>query len=91
MQPPQGLVCQWALYVTSGAAGRSGRGEAWTHSPTVWGPLTPAQTLWPVGGSQECPSSPGGTLDRQGGLGSGRAQGGLSSRHQRGPAEVAPG
>lgn len=63
-----GPLCdQWGRWGPPAAV--VGAGEGWTHSPTVWGRLTPAQTLWPVGGSQECPSSLGGTLDRQGGLG----------------------
>lgn len=47
---------QWAHYLTCRATrGRRlavvGADEAWTHITTVWGWLTPTQTLWAVGGS----------------------------------------
>lgn len=90
MRPPQGRAVNGPS-VTSGAAGRSGRGEAQTHSPTVWGRPMPAQTLWLAGGSQECPSSLGGTLDRQGGLGRRACEGWPQEPPSKGPAGVAPG
>ena len=43
-----------------------GTGEAWTHSPTVWGRLMPAQTLWPVGGLPGMPFLPGGYFGQAG-------------------------
>lgn len=43
-----------------------GTGEAWTHSPTVWGRLMPAQTLWPVGGLLGMPFLPGGYFGQAG-------------------------
>lgn len=77
--------------MTSGTA--VGVGEAETHSPTVWGQLTPAQALRAVGGSQECPSSLGGSVLWTGRVvwGDGRVQDGLRDRRQRGRAVVAPG
>ena len=54
----------------------------------------PAQTLWPVGDSQECPSRLGGTVDWQGGLGrwacSGRTQELPSKGPGRGGARQVP-
>ena len=58
-----GPLCdQWGRWGPPAAV--AGVGEAWTHSPTVWGWLMPAQTLWLVGGSQEC--LPGGHLGQTG-------------------------
>ena len=53
-----GSLCdQWGCWGPPAAV--VGTGEAWTHSPTVWGRLMPAQTLWPVGGLPGMPFLPG--------------------------------
>lgn len=87
---------QWALYVTSGAAG--GR------RPPSWARVRPGHTV-PLCGAGLCPPRPCGqwgtprnALPAWGALwtgrvvwGDGRVQGGLRSRRQRALAEVAPG
>lgn len=51
-QASMGPLCdQWGRWGPPAAV--VGVGKAWTHSPTVWGWFMSAQTLWPVGGSQE--------------------------------------
>lgn len=77
---------QWALYVTREAAGGPpaavvGMGKFWTHSPTVWDRLMPAQTL----------SSWGALWAGRVVWGGGCVQGGVGSHRQRGPADGAPG
>lgn len=84
-----GPLCdQWGCWGPPAAI--VGVGKAQTHSPTVWGWFMSAQTLWPVGDSQEC--LPGGHFGQTGWSGeTGGVQDGLGSPRQRGPADVASG
>lgn len=91
--------CQWALYVTSGAAGGR-RPPSWArvrpgHTVPLCGAAScPPRPCGQWGDSQECPSCLGGSLDRQGGLGrracAGRPQEPPSKGLRRGGARQAP-
>lgn len=53
-----GSLCdQWGCWGPPAAV--VGAGEAWTHSPTVWGQLMPAQTLWLRGTPRNALPAPG--------------------------------
>lgn len=93
---PSRLRRQWALYVTSGAAG--GR------RPPSWARVRPGHTV-PLCGAGSCPPRPcgqwgtprnalpawGGTVDWQGGLGRWACAGQPQEPPSKGTAEVVPG